>query len=270
MKYILNLFLIALISSSEIINKSDEIKEFAEYEDIKLQNKYTIMELIGKIAIEGIKLYIKAKDFIIGTSIFKFIKDAIVVGSKFSKVEKDYISKGKALLQKAKIFKKAKNIFNKGFTIFNNRYKGFLRNTKVYKLPVIIDMAKSREIIQFYKKINDTYNKTKDTYDEIKNYYEQYYDIYYQFIKKNKTLIKQLQDYQDQEKKRTQAYQARLMVQKNQAFQLYKQLKNNNTMTLAARQVEINNHLNYMLNKGFITPVQKQQMSNIQPPQPRK
>jgi len=60
------------------------------------------------------------------------------------------------------------------------------------------------------------------------------------------------------------------MLQKSQAFQRYAQLRNNNTMTLATKQVEINNHLNYMLNKGFITPAQKQQMSNIQPPEQKK
>jgi len=29
-------------------------------------------------------------------------------------------------------------------------------------------------------------------------------------------------------------------------------------MTLDTKQVEINNHLNYMINQGFITPAQKQ------------
>jgi len=48
-----------------------------------------------------------------------------------------------------------------------------------------------------------------------------------------------------------------------QAFQSYVQAKNNNTMTLATKQVEINSILNYMLYKGFITPTQKQQMSYI-------
>ena len=40
-------------------------------------------------------------------------------------------------------------------------------------------------------------------------------------------------------------------------------VKNNNTMTLTTKIVEINNILNYMLNKGFITPTQKHQMSYI-------
>ena len=51
--------------------------------------------------------------------------------------------------------------------------------------------------------------------------------------------------------------------QKNQAFKRYGQLRNNNTMTLATKQAEINNLLDYMLNKGFIIPLQKQQMSYI-------
>ena len=41
-------------------------------------------------------------------------------------------------------------------------------------------------------------------------------------------------------------------------------------MNLSEKQVEINNHLNYMLNNGFITPAQKQQLSNTISPETRK
>ena len=61
-----------------------------------------------------------------------------------------------------------------------------------------------------------------------------------------------------------------LIKEKSQAFQRYAQLRNNKTKPLAIKQVEINNHLNYMLNHGFITPVQKEQMSYIIPPETRK
>ena len=41
-------------------------------------------------------------------------------------------------------------------------------------------------------------------------------------------------------------------------------------MTLATKQTIINNLLDYMLNKGFIDPFQKQQMSNILQSKPGK
>ena len=41
-------------------------------------------------------------------------------------------------------------------------------------------------------------------------------------------------------------------------------------MTLSTKQVAINNHLDYMLKKGFITPQQKHYMSIIQTTKPKK
>ena len=69
MRYILSLFLIALISSSEIINKADEIKEFSEYENAELKILFRIIPLIDKISIVGIASYAKARAF---TNILKY------------------------------------------------------------------------------------------------------------------------------------------------------------------------------------------------------
>ena len=132
--------------------------------------------------------------------------------------------------------------------------------------------------------MRDTYNKAKDIYDKIKNYYKQYLDIYNRYLKKDKTPEEQRQEYLELEKNSTQKYQAQqqrlklieeklrqiqikrqeiLIQQKLESFQHYIQLRNNNTMTLDSKQIEINNYLNYMLNNGFITPTQKQEMSYI-------
>ena len=170
--------------------------------------------------------------------------------------------------------------------------------TRIYQRFNSIKISK---IYQAYQKMRNTYNKAKDIYDKIKNYYKQFQDIYYRDFEKDKTPEQKLKEYQEQEKYRTHAYQAqqqrlklleekkrqvrlilqknkeipeksqeRLMQQKSQAFQRYAQLRNNNTMALTTKQVEINNHLNYMLKNGFITPSQKKQMSYIQPPESRK
>ena len=56
--------------------------------------------------------------------------------------------------------------------------------------------------------------------------------------------------------------------ERNQAFQKYAEIRTS-SMTLATKQVAINNHLDYMVKKGFITPLQKQHMSNLQPSKPK-
>ena len=103
MRYILTLFLIALVASTEIIDKADEIKEFSEYDDVQLQFLFGIIPFIGKAVAAVAGLFAKAKAFIAGTKIFKFVKGAIGVGSKIFKGAKGFIAKGKALLEKSKI-----------------------------------------------------------------------------------------------------------------------------------------------------------------------
>ena len=108
MRYILSLFLIALISSSEIINKADEIKEFAQHENVDLKILFRIISLINKISFAGIALCIKARAFINKTKILKYIKGNIGAGSKIFKGERNIISRLNLLLQRSKIFFVAK------------------------------------------------------------------------------------------------------------------------------------------------------------------
>ena len=284
MKYILTLFLITLISSSDIINKANEIKEFSEYEDAELQFNLEIIPYIGAVYSSGKALFASAKAFIIGTKIFKLVKYGNEEISKFCKEGKDFISKGRDLLQKAKIFQLGRKTFYDGINIYN-RYIGITRNPKLYKrIIATCDKVKLQKIYQIYKKMRDTYNKAKDIYDKIKNYYKQYLDIYNRYLKKDKTPEEQRQEYLELEKNSIKKYQAQqqrlklieeklrqiqikrqeiLIQQKLESFQHYIQLRNNNTMTLDSKQIEINNYLNYMLNNGFITPTQKQEMSYI-------
>ena len=309
MRYFLTLFLIALVASSEIIDKADEIKEFSEYDDVQLQFLFGIIPFIGKAIAAAVGLFAKAKAFIAGTKVFKFVKGAIGVGKKIFSGAKAFVAKGKALVEHSKIFQTGKKIFDAGRQIYD-KYKGVIQNSKIYQRVVgTIDKVKQSKIYQTYQKIKDTYNKGKEVYDKVKNYYEEGKDIYNKYFKKDKTQEEQQQAYKEEEKYRTQQYQAqqqrlsiqeklrqaRLMQQKqqqqqqqvkkpvtvtpaapvnvnnqerNQAFQKYGQIRTS-SMTLATKQVAINNHLDYMLKKGFITPLQKQQMSNLQPSKPK-
>ena len=284
MRYILSLFLIALISSSEIINKADEIKEFAQHENVDLKILFRIISLINKISFAGIALCIKARAFINKTKILKYIKGNIGAGSKIFKGERNL------LLQKSKIFFVTKKIFNKGLIIYN-KYSEIIKNPRINRENInAIDKVEQNKIYQTYQKIRDTFNEAKETYDKLKNYYEKTQDIYNKNFKQVKTPEEQHKEYQRLEQIRTQEYQAQQQIlnisekkrqarlmqqklqqeQKNQAFKRYEQLKNNITMTLATKQTEINNLLDYMLNKGFIDPFQKQQMSNILQSKPGK
>ena len=277
MRYILTLFLITIVSSSEIINKSDEIKEFGEYEDVELQLNLGIIPYIGKLYVAGNALCASARAFIVGSKVFKHVKGAIGTVAKVIKKSNPFIVKGRVLIEKSRIFTTAKKIFDKGIAIYN-KYNGITRDTKFDKKALgTIDKVIENEIYQTYQEMRDTYNKAKDTYDKIKNYYEQYQDIYNRYFKRGKAPEERRIEYQQEEIKRKNAYQVqqqrlntkekkrqeRLIQQKIQAFQSYVKVKNNNTMTLTTKIVEINNILNYMLNKGFITPIQKHQMSYI-------
>jgi hypothetical protein len=283
MKYILILFLIALVSSSEIIHKFDEIKEFSEYEEAELQLIFGIIPYIEKIATAGIALCASARNFLIGTKIIKFIKNLIRVPKIYKGINR-LMTKKITLIENLRIFTFGKKIFDKG-RAFYNKYKEMIRSPRLdLRTLRVIDKVNISKINQTYQKMKDTYNKAKNIYEKIKDFYKYFQDFYNRYYKKDKTPEEQRQEYQEQEKYRIQAYQAqqqrlkllekkrqeRLIQQKSQAFQHYVQLRNNNTMTLDTKKVEINNHLNYMLNKGFITPAQKEQMSYIQPPEIRK
>jgi len=174
MRYTLTLFLIVFVLSSEIINKADEIKEFAEYEDIELQFLFrtiSFFPLFKKIAIEGIELCNNAMAFILSTDLFKYVKNVVIASRISHSTGNSYYSKGKALLAKLQIFKNGNKIFEKGLEIYN-KYSGLFKNSKIDKNVInIIDKVNQSEIYHTYKKMNDTYNKAKDTYDKIKDYY---------------------------------------------------------------------------------------------------
>ena len=184
MRYILTLFLIALVSSSEIIDKADEIKEFAEYEDVQLEFLFGIIPFIGKIIGAAVGLFAKAKAFIAGTKVFHFIKGAVGVGKKIIGGVKAFAAKGTALLQKSKIFQTGKKIFDAGRQVYN-KYSAMIKHTKLgRKIIGTIDKVKQSKIYHTYQQIKDTYNKGKDIYDKVKNYYEQGKDIYNKYFKK--------------------------------------------------------------------------------------
>ena len=49
MRYILSVLLVAIISTSDIIDKEQEINEVGEYYDIKLQFLYSLISNFGKV-----------------------------------------------------------------------------------------------------------------------------------------------------------------------------------------------------------------------------
>ena len=250
MRYILTLFLIVLASSSQIINKDDEIKEFAEYEDVELQLWNTIISIIKKACPATISLCHTAKVKYFSTK--KKISE-ILKGRKYFKNIQDTF---RYITRNLKVCKNS--------SLINNSTIDKKTNT-IDKKTNTIDKVKLSIIYKNYQKIKATYNKCKIIYEEANKNYT------------NIGLISgRQQEYQKQEQNRTQEFQdqqQKLQLQRlkrTKAFQRYGELRNNNTMNLSENQVEINNHLNYMLNNGFITPVQKQQMSNIIPPEQRK
>ena len=254
MRYILTLFLIALASSSQIINKDDEIKEFDEYGDVELQYLLkinVIIPIIEKVCIVGIALCDKVNALKISAKYFKNINRTKGI-SEIIKDNTKFIKKPNTPPQKVQILSEEKKIFEKGLR-FCKKYRGLINNSRIDKKVSTIDKVKQNEIYQTYQKIKVTYNNCREIYEKVKEDYEQSKTFYYNYLKKRITPEEQ----QELEKNR---------IQRTQAFQRYGQLRNNNTMTLSEKQVEINNHLNYMLNNGFITPAQKQQMSNIKPP----
>ena len=218
MGYILTLCLIVLASSSQIINKDDEIKEFAEYEDVELQFLYSIIPYFEKGCIAAISLCDKARSLAISTRKFKNVNGTKVIAPKIFKDRKLFI-KQYPLFRNKHILR----IENK--TIACKQYNGLIKNSSIDKKVSTIDKFKLNEIYRNYQKIKEVYNKCKDIYLKGKESY----------LKIGMTLKKQ-QEYQKLEQNRTQAEQQKLKLQKIQAFKRYFLLKNNNTMTLDEKQ----------------------------------
>jgi len=278
MRYILTLFLISLVASSEIINKADEIQEFSEYDDVELQ--FFFIPFLVKAVTAGIGLIAKAKAIVTGAKIFKFVKGAVSVGSKIFKGAKGFIAKGKALLTKSKIFRTGKQIFERGKHLYT-KYKGAIERTKIFqKGKRLYDKGvniynkykaalEKNKLYQTYKKVKNTYDQVKDTYDKVNDYYEKGKDFYDRYIaKKDQNEQDNSQQAEEQRKRKEQRKkeeQRKKQLERNQAFTKYYQIKNNNRLTLTQKQSQLNAHLNYMQSKGFITPAVRQQMAKITP-----
>jgi hypothetical protein len=305
MRYFLTLLLIALVSTSEIIDKAQEINELAEYDNVELQF-LGFIPIIGKIVSAVVGIFTKAKAFIAGTKIFKAIKTAAGVVSKVVGKGRSIIMKGKALIERSKIFQTGKKIIQTGKDIYN-KYKGLIKNNPIVKRVTdtytkVKNTIEHSKVYQTYKKIKETYDKGKEFYDNVKNYYEKGKDFYEEYLKP-----KDSQD-QNQQQPRTTRPTARptarstarattrstvrattrstarattrstarattrstaratsspanQLSEKQQALYKYGQLRANANLNPAQKKNLVNNQVNYMLARGFITPAQKQAMT---------
>ena len=294
MRYFLTLLLIALVSTSEIIDKAQEINEVAEYDDVELQF-LPFIPILGKIVTAAIGIFTKAKAFIAGTKIFHAIKTAAGVATKFIGKGKDLIMKGKALIQNSKIFQTGKKIIQTGKNLYD-KYKGMIKNNPLVKrvtdtVSKVKNTIEKSKIYQTYKKVKDIYDKGKDIYDKVKDYYEKGKDFYEEYLKP-----KNSNDQNQQQPKQTSRPTARptsrntvrpttrttvrsttkrttritpkptakpvsVLNEKQQAFNKYSQLRGNPSLNPTQKKNLVNSHVNYMLSRGFITTSQKQTMS---------
>ena len=290
MRYFLTLLLIALVSTSEIIDKAQEINELAEYDNVELQF-LGFIPIIGKIVSAVVGIFTKAKAFIAGTKIFKAIKTAAGVVSKVVGKGRSIIMKGKALIERSKIFQTGKKIIQTGKDIYN-KYKGLIKNNPIVKRVTdtytkVKNTIEHSKVYQTYKKIKETYDKGKEFYDNVKNYYEKGKDFYEEYLKP-----KDSQDQNQQQRRPTTRPTARAttrstvrattrstarattrstaratsspanqLSEKQQALYKYGQLRANANLNPAQKKNLVNNQVNYMLARGFITPAQKQAMT---------
>ena len=290
MRYFLTLLLIALVSTSEIIDKAQEINELAEYDNVELQF-LGFIPIIGKIVSAVVGIFTKAKAFIAGTKIFKAIKTAAGVVSKVVGKGRNIIMKGKALIERSKIFQTGKKIIQTGKDIYN-KYKGLIKNNPIVKRVTdtytkVKNTIEHSKVYQTYKKIKETYDKGKEFYDNVKNYYEKGKDFYEEYLKP-----KDSQDQNQQQRRPTTRPTARAttrstvrattrstarattrstaratsspanqLSEKQQALYKYGQLRANANLNPAQKKNLVNNQVNYMLARGFITPAQKQAMT---------
>ena len=275
MRYFLTLLLIALVSSSEIIDKAQEINELAEFNDVELQF-LPFIPILGKIVTAAVGLFTKAKAFIAGTKIFHAIKTAAGVATKFIGKGKALILKGKSLIEHSKIFQTGKKIFETGKNIYD-KYKGMIQNSKIVQRfkntydKVKYSVEKSK-VYQTYKKVKETYDKGKEVYDKVKDYYEKGKDFYEEYLKPKSS---QDQNQSSQSSPSSNSTPKIIPVrptitntpkpktplnEKQEAFAKYSRLRNIPSMGLEQKRNLVNSHVNYMLSKGFITPVQKQSM----------
>ena len=106
--------------------------------------------------------------------------------------------------------------------------------------------------------------KLKELMTKLKNYYDKGKDFFDKYLKKR---VDEEEKSQEQIKKEQERQK---QAEKNQAFAKYYKIKNDRTLNLTQKQNDLNAHLIIMLSKGFITPLQKQNMAKITPSGPAR
>ena len=248
MRYILSLLLVAIISTSDIIDKEQEINEVGEYYDIKLQFFYQIIPFIGKVVNISGEYLNKTMDFIRETEILELIKIAENFITNSTDKDRQIIMKGKLLSKEFKNLENSTKIINAANKLYN-KYKNILTPNRIIYQPVYPFVRPHYKNTKFYKiflKVRDTFYRIKFYYGNITSYYEETKEFY------DKKIPKNILQNQRQNK----------LKEKMKAFNKYNQLKKGN-MNYEQKKDKIESLLNYMLEKGFITPSQKQSMSEI-------
>ena len=126
MRYILSVLLVAIISTSDIIDKEQEINEVGEYYDIKLQFFYQIIPFIGKVVNISGEYLNKTKDFIRETEIFELIKIAEKFITNATDKDRQIIMKGKLLSKEFNNLENSTIIIDEAKNLYN-RYKNYRR-----------------------------------------------------------------------------------------------------------------------------------------------
>ena len=248
MRFILSVLLVAIISTSDIIDKEQEINEVGEYYDIKLQFFYQIIPFIGKVVNISGEYLNKTKDFIRETEILELIKIAENFITNATDKDRQIIIKGKLLSKEFKNLENSTKIINAANKLYN-KYKNYLKPNRIIRTPYYPSSHYRSEKEKFYKiypKVRDTFYRIKFYYGNITSYYEETKEFY------DKKIPKNILQNQRQNK----------LKEKMKAFNKYNQLKKGN-MNYEQKKDKIESLLNYMLEKGFITPSQKQSMSEI-------
>ena len=248
MRYILSLLLVAIISTSDIIDKEQEINEVGEYYDIKLQFLYSLISNFGKVVNISGEYLNKTKDFIRETEIFELIKIAENFITNATDKDRQIIIKGKLLSKEFKNLENSTKIINAANKLYN-KYINYLKPNRIIRTPYYPSSHYRSEKEKFYKiylKVRDTFYRIKFYYGNITSYYEETKEFY------DKKIPKNILQNQRQNK----------LKEKMKAFNKYNQLKKGN-MNYEQKKDKIESLLNYMLEKGFITPSQKQSMSEI-------
>ena len=186
MRYILSLLLLAIISTSDIIDKEQEINEVGEYNDIKLQF-LSFIPFVTKVANATLEHLNKAKAFIRETEIFELIETAEKFITNETDKDRQIIMKGKLLIKEFKNFKNSTKIINEAKR-FCNKYKRYYNGVQLFvkrKPNSLFNELKRREFYKLYIELKDTYYKFKYFYGNITSYYEETKEFYDKKIPKH-------------------------------------------------------------------------------------